>query len=174
MRWKPKNKPEVFSFKDFKLNGNEIIGVFQGTRGTNPDLDIKVMYIDKYTKATPRTPKHINWVIDLLIKKEHNKELTLEFIKYLIEVYDKVQPFKTKAEQQKCELKYTNLENLKKFEPLNTYGQYSVELIGHVMELLSIEEKQFKGAFMFKTVLTKLRDTDDIYAISNAAMPFRH
>jgi hypothetical protein len=173
MDWKPKGKDVLHSFKEFNLKGGEVIGVFQGSLGTNPDLDIIVMYKDKYTKSTPRKPKHINWVIDLLIKKEHNKELTLEFVKYLLEVYDKVEPFKTKAEQQRCELRYTNTENLEKFEPLNAYGQYSVELIGHVMELLSMEEKQFAGAFMFKKVLTKLYEDEDIYSISNTALPFK-
>lgn len=173
LEWKPKGKAKLTAFKEFNLNGGEVIGVFQGSLGTNKDLDIVVMYKDRYTKSQLRKPKHINWVIDLLIKKEHNRELTLQFIKYLIDVYDKTEPFKTKEQQQKCELKYTNEEDLKKFEVLNAYGQYSVELIGHVMELLSIEEKQFEGAFMFKRVLTKLYETEDIYAISNTALPFK-
>lgn len=171
--WKPKGKPPLHACKVFNLKGGEVIGVFQGEKGANPDLDIVVMYKDKYTKSQLRKPKHINWVIDLLIKKEHERELTREFIKYLIEVYDKTEPFKTKEEQQKCELKYTNETDLKRFEPLNAYGQYSVELIGHVMELLSMEEKAFAGAFMFKRVLTKLYETDDIYSISNTAIPFK-
>jgi len=173
MEWKPKGKPKLVAFKEFKLKGGEVIGVFQGSKGSKPDLDIIVMYKDRFTKSVPRKPKHINWVIDLLIKKEHNKQLTLDFIKYLLEVYDKVEPFKDKTEQQRCELKFTNPENLRSFEKLNEHGQYSVELIGHIMELLSIEEKAFEGAFMFKEVLTKLYETEDIYSISNTAIPFK-
>ncbi len=173
MQWKPKNKPRITAFKEFNLKRGEVVGVFQGSLGSNPDLDIIVMYKDKFTKSVPRKPKHINWVIDLLIKKEHNRQLTIDFIKYLLDVYDKVKPFKTKVEQQKCELKYTRSDELKKFEPLNQYGQFSVEFLGCVMELLSIEEKAFEGAFMFKKVLTKLYEAEDIYSISNTAMPFK-
>lgn len=166
MQWKPRNKPRLTTFKEFHLEDGTVIGVFQGSLGQNPDLDIVVKFKDKYTKSVPRTPKHIHWVIDLLVKKEHNKQLTIEFIKYLWDMYDRLGPFKNKAEQQKCEIKFTKPRNLEKFKELNNYGQYSVEFIGNVIELLSIEEKTgFKGAFMFKSVLTELLETEDIFSI---------
>lgn len=153
LEWKPKGKPKIKAFKEFALKDGTII-----------------KYKDKYTKSVVRTPKHIHWVIDLLIKKEHNERLTLEFVDYLIDMYDKIAPFKTKAEQQKCELKFTNPENIKKFEELDKYGQYSIEFIGHVIELLSIEEKTgFEGAFMFKGVLTALKNQKDIFSIVSSA-----
>jgi hypothetical protein len=170
LEWKPKGKPKLKAFKEFHLKDGTIIGVFQGSKGNRPDLDIVVKYKDKYTKNVVRTPKHIHWVIDLLIKKEHNEKLTLEFIKYLLDMYDKIEPFKNKEDQQKCELKFTNPENLKKFEELDNYGQYSVEFIGHVIELLSIEEKTgFEGAFMFKKVLKALYESKDIFSIVSSA-----
>lgn len=170
LEWKPKKKERMYSFKEFNLKDGTIIGVFQGSKGNNPEMDIVVKYKDKYTKSVVRTPKHIHWVIDLLIKKEHNKKLTLEFINYLVDMYDQIKPFKNKAEQQKCELNFTNPENLKKFEELNKYGQYSIEFIGHVIELLSIEEKTgFEGAFMFKEVLDALKEKEDIFSIVSSA-----
>ena len=171
MEWKQKGGDRVKAFKEFVLKNGEIIGIFQGSRGNNPELDIVVRYKDKYTSQNRiRTPKHIHWVIDLLIKKEHNKQLTLEFVKYLLEMYDKIEPFRSKEEQQRCELKFTNPKNLKRFEKLNNYGQYSVEFIGHVIELFSIEEKTgLEGAFMFKKVLTALSEKEDIFSIVAAA-----
>lgn len=170
MDWKPKGKPKISAFKVFVLKDGTRIGIFQGTKGSNPDLDIIVKYQDKYTKSVPRTPKHIHWVIDLLIKKEHNEELTLQFIEYLYDMYDKVEPFRNKEEQQKCELKFTNPENLEKFKELNNYGQYSLEFIGHVIELLTREEKTgMEGAFMFKQVLEALKNKKDIFSIVSSA-----
>ena len=170
LQWKPRNQPRRYSFKDFKFSDGSIIGVFQGDRGSQPDLDIVIKYKDKYTKSGVRTPKHIHWVIDLLIKKEHDKYLTLEFIDYLIEMYDKIEPFRKKEEQQKCELKYTTTYNLKKFEKLNGYGQYSIDFIGHIIELFSIEEKTgFENAFMFKKVLTAIKEEKDIFSIVSTA-----
>ena len=170
MEWKPKGKEKLVAFKEFHLKGGEDIGVFQGSFGKKPELDIIVKFKDKYTRSVPRTPKHIHWAIDILLKKEHNRELTLEFVKYLLDMYEKVAPFRTKEEQQKCELKFTKTENLRKFEELNKYGQYSVEFIGHIIELLSIEEKTgYEGAFMFKRVLAALYESDDIFSIVAAA-----
>lgn len=170
MEWKPPKKPRLKAFKEFHLRDGTTIGVFQGSRGNNPDLDIIVKYRDKYTKYVPRTPRHIHWVIDLLIKKEHNEKLTLEFIKYLLDMYDKIEPFRNKEDQQKCELKLTTPEELKKFEELNNYGQYSVEFLGYIMELLTIEEKTgFERAFMFKKVLKALCEKKDIFSIVSSA-----
>ena len=57
------------------------IGVFAGSRGYIADHDILIKYQEDGKRV--RTPKHIHGVIDILIKKEHNKELTMKFLKYL-------------------------------------------------------------------------------------------
>lgn len=169
MKFKKGGK-EYVSFKDIKLSNGSLICVFQGSRGENPDFDIIIAYKDKFTKGNKRTPKHIHWLIDLLIKKEHNRELTLEFVKYLRDMWDKVEPFKTKEEQQKCELRLTTIQKLKRFEPLNQYGEYPVEFIGHLIELLMIMEKTgLKKAFMFKGLLDAIIEEKDIFSIVSTA-----
>ena len=156
------------SIKEFKLKDGRVIGVFQGSRGQNPDLDIIVKYQEKGKDV--RTPQHIHWAIDLLIKKEHNKELTKKFIRYLLGMWDKIQPFRNKEEQQKCELKFTNPENMKEFEELNKYGEYSVEFIGHILELIMIQEKTGNiQAHMFKETLEAIYNDKDIFSIVSKA-----
>lgn len=161
-----RGRGHLTSFKEFKV-GNYTLGIFQGTRGKNPDLDIIVKF--QLGTGRVRTPQHLHWAIDLLIKKEHDKELTNEFVKYLVAMWDKVKPFKDKQEQQKCELKLTNLQQLKQFEKLNQYGEYPVELIGHIVELLMIEEKNSDRAFMFKGVLDAIYKDKDIFSIVSQA-----
>ena len=107
MRFKRDGK-EYISIKEIKLNDGTIIGVFEGNRGANPDHDILIKYQESGKRL--RTPKHIHWVIDLLIKKEHNKKLTLEFMKYLRDMYNKVESFKNKEDRKKCILKETTKE----------------------------------------------------------------
>ena len=159
---------KLMAFKEFPLKNGTIIGVFQGSYGSNPDLDIIVKYKEDGKRV--RTPKHIHWAIDLLIKKEHNPKLTKEFIKYLSDMWSEVQPFKSKADQQKCELGLANSEDLKKFEELDKYGEYPVEFIGKVIELMMIEEKTGNHeAFMFKGVLDALYEGADIFQIVQKA-----
>ncbi len=171
MEWKPKGRPRISAFKEFHLAQGEVIGIFQGDRGKNPALDIVIKYRDRNTRDfVVRTPKHIHWVIDLLLKKEHNKKLTLEFIKYLLDSYDKIKPFRNKREQRECRLHFATKKKLKRFKKLNAYGQYSVEFLATVMELLTMEEKNgYQGAFMFKGVLNALYNKEDIFPIVSSA-----
>lgn len=176
MKWTPKakegepKKPTLDSIKEFQMKNKVVIAIFQGERGKKPDLDIVVKFQDlKYSKRI-RTPKHIHWAIDLLIKREHEPELTNRFIAYLRDMWDKIEPFKSKTDQQKCELKLTSHEKLKEYEKLDNFGELSVEFIGHVIELFMIEEKTgFEGAFMFKDLFDALYEGKDIFSIISLA-----
>jgi hypothetical protein len=159
---------KLIAFKEFQLKSGTVIGVFQGSYGNNPDLDIIVKYREMGKRV--RTPQHVHWAIDLLIKKQHDPMLTKEFIKYLRDMWLKVQPFTSKAAQQNCQLNFTNPICLKQFEELNKYGEYPVEFIGHVVELMMIEEKTgHPKAHMFKDVLDALYDDDEIFTIVQKA-----
>jgi hypothetical protein len=159
---------KLVSFKEFALKNGTVIGVFQGSYGEHPELDIIVKYQEIGGRV--RTPQHIHWAIDLLIKKEHNAELTKQFIKYLSDMWDKVKPFATKVEQQSCELRLTTPEQLAHYGELDKYGEYSVEFIGHVIELMMIEEKTgSRDAHMFKEVLDALYGDADIFQIVQKA-----
>ena len=158
------SRVKLTAFKEFQLQNGTIVGVFQGSYGNRPELDIIIKYREKGKRV--RTPKHIHWAIDLLIKKEHEPKLTKEFVKYLMDMWDKLQPFGNKAEQQKCELKFTGPQNLKKFESLNRHGEYPIEFIGHIIELMMLEEKTgHHEAFMFKGVLEAIYNDAEIYAV---------
>jgi len=163
---------KAHSFKEFHMKDGTTIGVFQGSRGENPDLDILIKFKKENTNV--RTPAHIHWIIDILIKKEHNRELTLEFAKYLRDMWDRVKPFKTKEEQQKCELTQTTHEKLKNFEELNKYGEFDVEFIGHLIELMMIMEKTgLDRAFVFKQLMDTIIKEKDIFSIVAKAIQKR-
>src|SRR3989344_1637894 len=108
MKYKKDGK-EHLAVREISVGYGVKIGVFEGSRGHNPDHDILIKYQEEGKRL--RTPKHIHWVIDLLIKKEHNKELTLDFMKYLREMYDRVEGFKSKEERKACILKERLLKN---------------------------------------------------------------
>jgi len=159
----------AYSIKEIKLDG-VTIGVFAGNRGHIADHDIIIKYQEDGKRV--RTPKHIHWVIDVLIKKEHNKELTLEFLKYIRGMYDRVDGFCSKEDRAKCELKETTHEKLKEFEKLNKYGEYSVEFIGHLMELMIKMEKNMppeKPARVFKELMDSMIQEKEIFVIVSKA-----
>lgn len=158
----------LWSFKEFKLENGTVIGVFQGSRGENPDLDIIVKY--KEPGKQVRTPKHIHWAIDLLLKRQQNEELTKDFAQYLLNMWNAVEPFRTKEDQSRCELSLSGKEDLSRFIELDDYGEYSVEFIAKVLELIMIQEKTgLSTAFMFRGVLKAIHDEGDIFSIVSAA-----
>lgn len=169
MEYKPKGQPRKQSIKEIELDG-VTIGVFAGSRGHNPDHDILIKYQEDGKRL--RTPKHIHWVIDLLIKKEHNRDLTLKFMKYLRDMYDRVKGFESKEERDKCELTETTKEKLKPFEELNQYGEYSVEFIGHLIELMIKMEKNMpeeNPARVFRQLMDSMLREDEIFVVVSKA-----
>ena len=173
MRFKREGK-EHTSIKEIKLNDGTIIGVFEGNRGANPDHDILIKYQEQGKRL--RTPKHIHWVIDLLIKKEHNKELTLKFMKYLRDMYDNVGAFTSKEDRIKCELKETTEEKLKQFEELNNYGEYKVDFVGHLIELMIKMEKNTppeKPAKVFRELMDAMIQEKEIFVVVSKATQTR-
>lgn len=169
MRFKREGKEHV-SIKEIVLFNGTVIGVFEGSRGANPDHDILIKYQEKNKRL--RTPKHIHWVIDLLIKKEHNRELTLEFMKYLRGMYDKVEGFKSKEDRVLCVLEETTPKKLKKFKGLNKYGEYTVEFIGHLIELMIKMEKNTppeKPARVFRELMDAMVQEKEIFVVVSKA-----
>ncbi len=152
------------SFHEIELEEGTKIGLFQGSKGKNPDLDFIVKYQEKGKSV--RTPRHLHWTIDLLIKKEHNRELTLNFVKFLLDMWESVKPIRSKEEQQNPPLKFSTKERLEEFGELDGYGEYSIEFMSTVIELLMIQEKTgMEGAFMFKGVLEAIYNEKDIFSI---------
>ncbi len=170
LTWTPKGKDVVKPIHEIKLKDGVTIGIFQGSRGANPNLDIVVKYLNPKTSMRLRTPKHIHWVIDLLIKKQHNKKLTMEFIVYLSEMWKRLDGLKSKSEQQNIESKLSSDKDLRRFEELNKYGEYSVEFIAYIIELFVIEEKTgMKEAFIFDDLFKALLNEKDIFYIVSKA-----
>ena len=173
LTFKPRNQERLTSLQEFDVdNGDTIIAVFQGSRGGNPALDIIVKYHQRGKQL--RTPKHLHWAIDLLIKKQHRGALTDEFVEFLIALYDQLQPFDSPADRaDRLENQIGvafNEELLERFQQLNEFGEYSVEFTGYILELMGICEKTGNPkAFMFRRVLSAIMDGQDIFGVVSAA-----
>ena len=96
-----------------------------------------------------------------------NKELTLKLVDYLIDMMKKLKP-ETKYPPS---LQVYVKQDLTEFEELNNYGQYSVEFIVVVTELIMIQEKtNYPTGTMNVKVFERFRNTnDDIFAVVSAA-----
>ena len=172
LTFKPRNRDRLTSIREFEVdNGETIIALFQGDRGQKPDLDILVKYLQRGSRL--RTPQHLHWAIDLLIKKQHKEALTVEFADFLIKAYDRMQPFSSledRAKRLAYQIGTETNEAIGLFGALDAFGEYSVEFTYYILEIMSIAEKTGNpDAFMFRGVLSSILKGEEIFRVVSAA-----
>ena len=89
LQYKIKNGPRVESINEFTLNDNTIVAMFQGFRGSYPELDFIVKYKEPTKKL--RTPSHTHWIVDLLVKAEFDKEMVRDFVQKYLDLYNLIE-----------------------------------------------------------------------------------
>lgn len=150
-----------------------ILHVFQGTLSP---YDILLKYSSSKTKQ-PRTPKHIHWSVDLLLKKENDPVLTSEYLKLIKEVWIDSDVINDNSFETIDSLlnKLIKKYSLAKYESLNYYGEYPVEFLFVLMSLLAIQEKtnathNGTTAVMFGKIIDELLKSDiDIFKLMSTA-----
>ena len=147
---------EHHPLKTWSFNDQTEVGIYQGFRGENPDLDFIVKYKSKGQRL--RTPSHTHWIVDLLVKCEYSKQIVGEYVQTMLDYYDRTEPFGTVEERNNYELSlYPTFD----YDSLNQHGYYSVETLTAFIELFTKCEKQTTDAFMFKTLLELVKDYCD-------------
>ena len=142
--------------KYYVTSDGTAIGIYQGFRGENPDLDFIVKYKSKGQRL--RTPSHTHWIVDLLVKCEYSKETVGEYVQTMLDYYERTESFNSVDERNNYELSfYTTFD----YNSLNQHGYYSIETLTAFIELFTKCEKQTTGAFMFKTLLQLVKDYCD-------------
>jgi hypothetical protein len=114
-----------------------------------------------------RTPKHIHLIIDLYMKKVGNKPLTMQLVDHLIHnIALKVQPSTTNSPI----LQVFSPDHIRQFQALDTYGEYSVEFLLVVGELILIQEKtNYPQGTMTLNLLRSFREEKDIFTVVSLA-----
>ena len=160
----------------FPINGEYILAVYQGSI-SKFDLLLKYRQKDTSNKngwSRIRTPKHIHWAVDILIKMHSEEEITKAFLGKLIEIWDKTSPIKTEKERNsKLTIEYLLTEcqeEFKEYQVLSDKGEYSLNFLILLAKLLMLQEKtNLESAYMFRDLLKALEDGSDIFKIVSKA-----
>lgn len=159
----PRGAETIYSILDIELQDGLTLYVFPGSLSPN---DIWLKY--RKNNSRVRTPKHIHWAVDLLIKKFLNRDLTNSLLRVFQQCWDDVQGLPARdADSIVRSLSIAqNKEYLQQFEPLNNLGFFKIDFLLHLMELLMLQEKSNNpNAYMFKDVLDGLLGSSDLYKI---------
>jgi hypothetical protein len=156
------------------INGKYLLGVYQGNLS---EYDILLKYRQKDEDgrwSRIRTPKHIHWTVDMLIKLHENEAETKRFLYFLIGYWERTQPIRTDADRDSL----LNVESLLNevdseasgYIALSSKGEYSVKFLMLLAKLLMVQEKTNRAdAYMFGKVLEQLKDGKDIFSVVSAA-----
>lgn len=157
----------------FPVNGKYILGVYKGSF-SEFDLLIRYRQLEKQKWSSLRTPSHVHWVVDVLIKWHMEPKKTAEFLDFLLHLWGNTLPVKSR-EEQIAALTVDNLvelhrDKISEYEELGKKGEYSITFLILLAKLLMIQEKSNRAdAYMFKKVLDHLKSGTNIYrAISTA------
>lgn len=168
-----KNGIRQTPISSFKVDEDFIIGIYKGPLS---DFDILVKYKQKLSNgewSRIRTPKHIHWTVDILLKMESYKCLTKEFVKFFLNIWEETKPLSSEDERQSIDLELMinqSKEVIKKYEELDEYGEYSVKFLILLAKLLMLQEKtNLENAYMFKNLLDALLEGKDLFKILSIA-----
>lgn len=173
---------EFMSFKEKKkgikvkpisvmmVNDDFILAIYRGKKGKN---DIIIRYRQKLKGgrwSQIRTPKHIHWTVDMLMKISHQKDLAEKFIGELVEIWKKVKPLTKVEELNLDELLRYDSWTIYKFKELSKYGEYNIKFLLLLAKLLMIQEKtNYPQGKLFQTLLEKLKKGEDVFSILQTA-----
>ena len=133
-------------------------------QGQKSRFDFKVRYRESGKHV--RTPKHIHLIIDLYMKKAGNKKLTLALVKKFLEMLSKLE-ISTKFPPQ---FQQFSTEGLVDFEELNEYGEYSVEFLAAIFDLIMIQEKtNYPNGTINRKLFEAFLNEKDIFSVVSAA-----
>ena len=68
----------------FATQDGTLIGMFQGNRGENPELDFRVKYLNPGEDAKPVLLPHVDWIVDVLLKAQHFSEEMKAILDYFL------------------------------------------------------------------------------------------
>lgn len=114
---------------------NVEIRVYPGKKFQSP-YDFIVRYKEP-NKSRERTPAHIHLVVEMYVKYAYNKELTMKLRDHILEMFKKIKP----ADSFPPSLQFFKPEHVEPFKELDNVGEYTVEFLLVVLELIAIQEK---------------------------------
>ncbi len=159
---------------EFPVNDTYYVAIYQG-KISPYDVLIRYRQFEDGKWSRIRTPKHIHWAVDILIKQHIENHATEQLIDSLIDLWDNtIQPIRSEEERNRILnpdtlLAEVNAEALN-YNTLAGKGEYSVKFLLLLARLLMVQEKtNYEGAYMFRNLLEQLREHKDIFKIVSTA-----
>ena len=134
------------------------------SKGKKSPMDFIVKYRSPGKRL--RTPKHIHIIVDLYAKLTGDEDTGMLFIEHIISMIQKMSPL----ENYPPKLFFFSEEQASRFNDLDSFGEYSVQFLLVVIELLMLQEKtNYPNGTINVRIFQMMRNKADIYSVVSAA-----
>lgn len=132
------------------------------TKGKLSSYDIKVNYKDLDDSDFRKTPKHIHWIFDIMIKKEHKPEEIKEFVNFLQVKWNDLSSSQCSSELRSLHNWSKTIEDLfedikediSSFNEFDNFWYFPKDFLALFWYLMILQEKNNRSdAYMFKNML---------------------
>ncbi|MDW8105054.1 MAG: hypothetical protein RMM06_05975 [Armatimonadota bacterium] len=113
---------------------NVEIRVYPGKKRQSPH-DFIVRF--KQPHKRERTPRHVHLIVEMYVKHAYNPSLTLQLRDHILEMFQHIQP----VDSFPPSLQFFKREHVEPFRQLDNVGEFTVEFLLVVTELVGIQEK---------------------------------
>jgi hypothetical protein len=118
----------------YTTKANVQIGVYPGRKPESPyDFIVKFREPNK----RERTPAHIHLIVEMYVKYAFNPQLTLRLKEHILLMLASIKPINSFPPS----LQYFKPEHIEPFKELDRVGEFTVEFMLVVTELMAIQEK---------------------------------
>ena len=146
----------------YEAQNGAVIGVIKGRKSL---YNFRVKYREPGKQE--RTPKHMHIMIDLYMKSVGNENLTMQMVDHILnEIILKVNPSTTFPPK----LQVFQPFHVRKYQELDRYGEYPVDFLLVVTELIQIQEKtNYPEGTLNLNLFRLFREKADIFTVVSAA-----
>jgi hypothetical protein len=146
----------------YKSQDGTIIGAIKGKKSL---YNFRVKY--QQPGKAERTPKHIHIIIDLYMKLIGNELLTMQLVDHIIgDIILKVSPSTVFPPI----LQIFQTSHAQQFSNLNRYGEYPVDFLLVITELIQIQERtNYPEGTLNLNLFQLFRQKADIFSVVSAA-----
>jgi hypothetical protein len=114
-----------------------------------------------------RTPAHVHLVIEMYVKHAHNPSLTLQLKEHILRMLTQIQPINSFPPN----LQFFKKEHIEPFKELDKVGEFTVEFLLVVIELMGIQEKtNYPEGYLTKSLYEDFGVKDRFRVIQKAVL----
>ena len=155
------------------VNGTYILGIYQG-KLSEYDIVLRYRQNENGKWSRIRTPKHIHWAVDMMIKHYSEPHETDSLLDSLIEQWQSTAPIESQNDKNALLNEQALLDEVNseatQYPKLADKGEYSVKFLILIAKLLMVQEKTNRhDAYMFKKLLERLKEHRNIFEIVSTA-----